>query len=53
VDDHPLTIDVADLQARQFGASRSGGVEGHQQNAIEGSGRCVNELGDLLPAQLG
>src|SRR5271157_403682 len=49
--DHPLTINVANLQAGQFGAARSGSVEGHQQNAVEGSGRGVDEPSDFLLAQ--
>ena len=51
VDDHTWAIDVANLQASHFGAACSGSVEGHQQNAVEGSGRGVNELGDLRLAQ--
>src|SRR5271157_5739609 len=51
VDDHPLAIDVGDLQASRFSAACSGSVEGHQQNALEGSGGGVNEWGDLRLAQ--
>src|SRR5271157_5113394 len=51
VDDHPLTIDVANLQVCQFVAARSGSIEGHQQNAVEGSGSGVDEPSNFLLAQ--
>src|SRR5579864_4879364 len=45
VNDHPLTIDVADLQTSQLGTSQSGGVERHQEHAVERSGSRIDELG--------
>ena len=37
VNHHSLAVDVADFQARQFGTPQSGGVERHQQSAMEGN----------------
>ena len=51
VDDHSLAVDVADLQASHFGAACSGSIESHQQNAVEGVARRVNQLGDFFLAQ--
>jgi hypothetical protein len=44
VHDHASAIDVADLQARELGAAHASGVEGHQNGAIEGSRRSIDEL---------
>src|SRR5438445_5978757 len=44
VHDHASAIDVADLQARELGAAHAGTVEGHQNGAIEGSRRSIDEL---------
>ncbi len=44
VHDHASTIDVADLQPRELGAAHAGTVEGHQNGAIEGSRRSIDEL---------
>src|SRR6516225_12036179 len=45
VHDHASAIDVADLQARELGAARTGAVQSHQNGAIERSGRSIDELG--------
>src|SRR5580693_5666955 len=37
VDDHPLAVDIADLEVRHFCATRARGIERHQQNAMKGS----------------
>src|SRR5713226_3772311 len=50
VNHHPLAIDVADFQACQLGVPCSGGVEGHQQNAMAGSERRIDESCNLFPA---
>ena len=47
VHDHASAIDIAHLQARELGAAHAGAVEGHQNGAIEGSGRRLDVL--LLP----
>jgi hypothetical protein len=47
VHDHAAAVDVADLQTRELGAARAGPVEGHQNGAIEGSRRSIDEPGDL------
>ena len=51
VNHHPLAVDVADFQVRQLGVPRSGGVERHQQNAMVGSERRIDELRDFFLAQ--
>lgn len=35
VDDHALTVDVTHFQVREFGTPESGGVERHQQSAVQ------------------
>ena len=51
VDDHPLAVDVGNLQPRQLGAPHTGGVEGHEQDALERCASRVDELGDCFWAQ--
>src|SRR5580658_8254599 len=51
VNHHALAIDVADFQVGQFRASYSGGVEGHQQGAMEGSAGRLNELSNFFLAE--
>src|ERR1039457_3105230 len=51
VDDHPLAIDIANLQASPFGAACSGSIESHQQDPIEGVAGRVNQPGDFFLAQ--
>ena len=46
--DHATAINVADLQAREFGAAHTGTVEGHENGAIEGSRRSIDELCNLF-----
>jgi hypothetical protein len=48
VDDHPLAVDIADLQVGQFGAAESGCVSGHQQHAVKRCVRPVDQLRDFL-----
>jgi hypothetical protein len=51
VNHHALAIDVADFQVCQFRASYSGGVERHQQSAMEGSARGLNQSCDFFLAE--
>ena len=51
VDHHPLAVDVADFQVRQLGVPRAGGVERHQQNAMEGSAGGIDQLCDFFLAE--
>jgi hypothetical protein len=44
VHDHASAIDIADFQACELGATRTGAVQGHQNGAIEGSRRSIDEL---------
>src|SRR5271166_3448651 len=48
VDDHPLAINIADLQARQFSTPHAGGIERHQYDAMKGSQCRVDQASDLL-----
>src|SRR3984893_4860548 len=43
VDHHALTIDVADFQACEFGTTESGGIERHQQSAMQRRTSCIDE----------
>src|SRR6266581_4744152 len=51
VDHHPPAIDVADLEARQFSIPHAGGVEGHEESAMERSARRIDELRHLFLAE--
>ncbi len=51
VNDHPLLVDVAELQVRELGIAGSGGVEGHQHRAMEGSGGRLDELRNFFLAE--
>jgi len=51
VNHHPLAIDVADFQVGQLGIPCSGGVKRHEQNAMVGSERCIDESRDFFLAQ--
>src|SRR3974390_2225235 len=43
--DHASAVDVADLQARELGATHAGAVEGHKKGGREESRRSLDELG--------
>jgi hypothetical protein len=51
VNDHSLTVDVADLQMRQLSPANSGRVECHQDRAIERSRRRIDQPRDFLGAE--
>src|SRR5713226_1189451 len=51
VNDHALAVDVRNLQVGQLGASHSGGVERHQQRAMEGSASRIDESRHFFLAQ--
>jgi hypothetical protein len=51
VHDHALTVDVADFQMCQFGVSSTGGVERHEQDAVERTARRMDESRDFFLAQ--
>jgi hypothetical protein len=40
---HALTVDVADFQAREFGTPEFGGVEHHQQSAMQWRSGRIDE----------
>ena len=51
MDDHPLTVYVADLQLRHLGATSAGGIERHQQGAVKGRLRRFDKPRYLLLAE--
>src|SRR5258708_8128746 len=51
VNHHPLAVDVANFQVCQLGVAHSGSVERHQQNAMVGSERRIDESRDFFLAQ--
>ena len=53
VNHHTLAVDVADLQAGQFGTAQTGGVEGHEQCAVKGRAGRLDQSRDLFLAEDG
>jgi hypothetical protein len=51
VNDHPLAVDIAELQLRHLAVPGTGGVEGHQQSAMENSGGRSDELRNFFLTQ--
>jgi hypothetical protein len=51
VNDHALTVDVADLQVGQLGVSGAGGVESHEQDALARGACRMKELRDFFSAK--
>src|SRR5437588_6758922 len=45
---HALAVDVRELQARRLGVPGSGGIERHQQSAMERSGGGIDELSNFF-----
>src|ERR1035437_1405046 len=48
---HPLAVDVADLQVGRFCAARARGIQRHQQDAMKGGVRRVDQARHLLLAE--
>jgi hypothetical protein len=51
VNDHTLAVDVADLQVRHLGAPATGGIKGHEQDAMKGCQRCIDKTCHFLLAE--
>src|SRR5208337_843433 len=51
VNHHALAVDIADFQAREFGTPQSGGVQRHQQSAMEGRASRIDEPRNFFLAQ--
>src|SRR6266852_7590322 len=51
MNDHPLAVDIADLQVRHFGATCARGIERHQQNAMKGKLCRVDQACDFFLAE--
>ena len=51
MNDHPLAVDIADLQVRHFCATCARGIEGHQQNAMKGKLCRVDQTRDFFLAE--
>jgi hypothetical protein len=50
VDDHPLAAAVADLQASHLCATVAGGIQRHQQDAVNRNLGRIDQTCDLLRA---
>lgn len=48
VNDHALAVDVADLQMRQLRSAHSGGIQRHENRAIEGSCGGIDQPPNFL-----
>ena len=48
VNHHTLAVDVAGLQACQFATAQTGGVERHEQRAVEGSAGRLDQSRDFF-----
>ena len=51
VNHHALAVDVAELQARRLFVPGPGGIERHQQSAMEGSRGRIDELSNFFLAE--
>ena len=51
VNHHALAVDIADFQAREFGTPESGGIERHEQSAMQGRLGRINEPGNFFLAE--
>jgi len=51
MDNHPLAVDVTDLQMGRFCAACTGGIDRHQQNAMKGCIRRLNQSRDFFLAE--
>jgi hypothetical protein len=51
VNDHALTVDIADPQVGQLGAPQAGSVECHQQSAMERSVSGIDETRNFFLAE--
>ena len=51
VNHHALAVDVPELQVRHLLVPGSGGIERHQQSAMEGSGGRIDELRNFFLAE--
>ena len=48
MNDHPLAVDVADLEMGRFRAACAGGIHRHQQDAMKGCVRGLNQSRDFF-----
>ena len=53
VDHHALAVDVFDLDPRRFGPADSGGIEQHQDHAVQAVGRGIDQPHDFILAKHG
>jgi hypothetical protein len=51
MNDHPLAVDIADLQVRHFCATCACGIERHQQNAVKGKLCRIDQTCDFFLAE--
>ena len=51
MDNHPLAVDVTDLQVSRFCASCTGGIKRHEKDAMKGGIRGVDQSRDFFLAE--
>jgi hypothetical protein len=51
MDNHPLAVDVTDLQMSRFGSARASGIQRHQQDAMKGELSRVDQTRNPLLAE--
>src|SRR5215467_6797596 len=51
VNHHALAVDVCNFQVRKFSTTQSSGIEHHQQGAMEGSARGIDQSRHFLLAE--
>src|ERR1017187_1698302 len=45
---HAGRVDISEFEGRALGATHASAIEGHEDGAIEGDGRGVDQAGDLF-----
>jgi hypothetical protein len=45
---HAGRVDIGEFEGRALGATHASAIEGHEDGAIEGDGRRVDQAGDLF-----
>jgi hypothetical protein len=53
MDQHKFLVDVGSFQVYEFGPAHAGGVQGHQDGAIQQVGCCLDQVGDFFRAEHG
>src|SRR5262249_3256617 len=51
MDEHPLAVDIADLQVGHLRAACASGIKRHEQDAMKGDSSRLDQTSDLLLAE--